>query len=223
VTVAIEATKGATKVNFVLPTDAESQTALEQKVLLYAKDWSVGELLAAVLPTEFGYTVEADGRVGILPRAKAAETLSPAAKETVLRLRRKGEINGTKWAIWINLTATAQGSVLDAITEEAARKPHEIKITLDREGLAAGGQKLDDPMDIQVKDVSVHDMLQMVLVPGCGYAVRRDGSVVLTSLDRVADMVRRGEAVCPAPADNAWTVPEEMKPAKKATIRFDRY
>jgi hypothetical protein len=72
VTAAIEATKGATKITFVLPTDAESQAALERKVLLYAKDWSVGELLVAVLPTEFGYAVEADGRVKILLRAKTA-------------------------------------------------------------------------------------------------------------------------------------------------------
>ena len=115
--------------------------------------------------------------------------------------------DGREWSISLSLTATVLGSVLDFIAEAGRAKQREITTVLDREGIARAGVDLDDPIDLQVRDVSIHQALVMVLGQPCGYAVLRDGSVLVTSQQRVEEMAAKGEALAPSVLPGLWTAP----------------
>lgn len=110
---------------------------------------------------------------------------SEAIQATRRKLQQKGIINGEDWSISLQLTATSLGSVLDFIAEAARAKPREINIIVDRQGIEDVGIMLDDPVDLSVKDVSIEQALKMVLGPDLGYRVQNDGSVLISSRDRL--------------------------------------
>jgi len=113
---------------------------------------------------------------------------SEIVQATRRKLRTKGVIDGSEWSITLSLTGTALGSVLDFIAEAARAKPREITINIDRTGIAAANATLlESPIDLQVKDVSIDQALQMVLGSELGYVVQEDGSVLISSRARLSE------------------------------------
>lgn len=110
---------------------------------------------------------------------------SEIVQATRRKLRTKGVIDGAEWSITLSLTGTGLGSVLDFIAEAARARPREITINIDRTGITAAGVGLDDPIDLQVKDVSIDQALHMVLGTTLGYVVQDDGSVLISSRERL--------------------------------------
>jgi general secretion pathway protein D len=113
---------------------------------------------------------------------------SEIVQATRRKLHTKGVIDGHDWSLTLALTGTGMGSVLDFIAEAARAKPREITINIDRAGIAAANSTLlESPIDLQVKDVSIDQALQMVLGSELGYVVQDDGSVLISSRARLSE------------------------------------
>jgi general secretion pathway protein D len=110
---------------------------------------------------------------------------SEVVAATRRKLRTKGVVDGEDWSLSLKLTATGLGSVLDFIAEAARARPREINIIIDRQGIEDAGVALDDPIDLDVTDVSIEQALKMVLGTELGYKIQDDGSVQISSKDRL--------------------------------------
>lgn len=110
---------------------------------------------------------------------------SDVVTATRRKLQTKGVVNGKNWSLSLKLTATGLGSVLDFIAEAARARPREINIIIDRQGIEDAGVALDDPVDLDVTDVSIEQALRMVLGTELGYKIEDDGSVLISSKDRL--------------------------------------
>ena len=110
---------------------------------------------------------------------------SEIVKLTRKKLATKGIVTGEDWSIRLDLTATSLGSVLDFIAEAARARPREINIIIDRRGITDAGLSLDDPIDLSVKDVSIEQALKMVLGQDLGFTIQDDGSVLISSRERL--------------------------------------
>ena len=115
-----------------------------------------------------------------------ASTKADAVGATRRKLTTKDIVRGEDWSISLSLTATGLGNVLDFIAEAARAKPREINIIIDRKGIQQAGIGLDDPIDLNIKDVSIQQALKMVLGEQLGYAIRGDGTVVVSARERFA-------------------------------------
>jgi hypothetical protein len=124
-----------------------------------------------------------EGQAAQLHDTSSAE--NEAIRETEKRLSNTGTSEGENSSISFELTGTGLGDVLDFIAEAGRAEPRGINIIVDRQGIEDAGISLDDPIDLDVADVSLERALQLALPYDIGYQVVDDGSVLVSSKDRL--------------------------------------
>jgi hypothetical protein len=162
-------------------------------------------VLAVTLPPELGYAIAADGSVQIAPREQLIGGFSAAAAETVARLHRKGMIDGVDWSLNFASAADTQKKILGRLAEKVRQPPHGVRVDVDAERLS---KYLDGEAHVLFQDASLHEFLTWLLRGEGGYVVRRDGSVLVTSLARVAELAAGGEALSPQGLTGRWEAPD---------------
>lgn len=113
------------------------------------------------------------------------------ATETREKLARKGIVDGKDWSVSLQLVATGRGTVLDFLAEAARARPREVNIIIDRTGIESAGLDLDDPVDLDMKGVSIKEALEAALGKEMAYDVLPNGLVYVTSCERLPVLLKR--------------------------------
>lgn len=113
----------------------------------------------------------------------AAATASQAAAATMEKLSRKGEIDGQNWSITASLEGKPLAEVLQWLSDTARRKPWELAVVIDYQGLAASiGDLSKKTLTVNLPGVSLREVLDVVLAPGAAFAVQDDGTVLISAV-----------------------------------------
>lgn len=196
---------------------AAAGISLDTPVTLKLKHVSLQEALDKVLGKDLGYVIDESGRVTVtakagipamLQRWKAFPMLvrpTAAAAEALKRLDAGGMVDGAEWSITLNCKATALVNVLDFVAGTARAKPRQISVAIDKAAIENAGINLEDPIDLDVKDVSLGEALRMVLAaaPDMAVAILDDGSVLITSQSAVRAMATKAKPVSVADSPKA--------------------
>ena len=76
--------------------------------------------------------------------------------------------------------------MLDFIAEAARARPRKINVIIDRKGITDTGINLDEPMNVNVKDISISKALKMVLGEHIlSYVIQDDGTVLVSSKTKI--------------------------------------
>ena len=148
--------------------------------------WLIGALFATILTLmTFCQTSRAQMITPITLEEPPAETPSPAAL-TRQKLARKGMVDGADASISLNFVSASLGNVLDYIAVTAQGKPHEIQIIIDGKGIEDAGFRLSkNELTFNVHNISLQQALRLVLDEELDFRVQDDGSVIVSSNERL--------------------------------------
>jgi len=118
---------------------------------------------------------------------KPADTPAPV-DITRRNMAAQGLVDGVQWSLTFEFSKVPRRTVLDYISDVVRKKPGAIRIIVN---VKPDIPALDEPVTIDVKDVSVEQALKMVLGEQLDYVVQDDGSVLISGKEQLSHYVRR--------------------------------